>query len=517
MAEDYAHSHYYYRHKGRVAKYRELVKQAGAELSARRVKSRAASSARALKHYHILQALEREIEQEKQRCQLCDIVKAEAFGLGHGNWIQRQCSQCFAMSAERSARLRHMGLPVDPSPHEDHTDALLFRIVASEQRLSILGGDPGQGLITSPSEPHHSRRSARVDQHSSPVGTSAGIGTHQGTAAASKHGAEEVYMAKNQAICRQADVIRSTGAAVPTSDGLKDHGLYNNSAAFDVAAETAEESSASSSQDSGPKNLTSLPRIKDFNTRSEQLQPSGIPKPSLLRPSEEQTPSIYERVQDLMQSLRKGDKRALLEGLLSSEDIEGLLEEILPQPEPFIGNSLVESSTTDTTMVQNEAPEIRKTALEKLRDELKQAEQSIAFAPTQEERCSALHLAFDLRRGLAELNGLERKEQRAKTMQVGRLSMMVSISSYVGHTALFLKVLIPRHNYHQSSSVSKGSCNAPCSGTRIELLCPDPGSHPTDQPGPVLSRRALGPRSPWPSRRSLIPRQQRTNSTLGGT
>jgi hypothetical protein len=53
-------------------------------------------------------------------------------------------------------------------------------------------------------------------------------------------------------------------------------------------------------------------------------------------------------------------------------------------------------------------------AIDKVREQLKQAEKDLVFAPTQRERSSALNLAFKLRKDLAILVDLDRREKRAK-------------------------------------------------------------------------------------------------------
>ena len=422
MADDLSHSHYFYRHKGRVAKYRELVSQAGTELTALRVASRAASQSRALKHYNFLQALEKEKELERLRCQLCDIVKAEAFGLGHSNWLQRQCSQCFAVSAERSARMRHMGPLADPPDHahevhEVDSDALLFRIAAAEQRLSILGVEPGESLYSHPPEPCHAHRSARVDQHSS--FSKAGISPQreQTDVLVDRGGG---YPGAYQDVGTESAVENSRGMV--SSPLAADSGECEDPRSKSQADIQSEDSSESSS---GPNDSTRSPRhgFKGFslppNTSSNHSNPSRIGQK--LGSNTPTSAGIDEQVRGLMESLRKGDKQAILEGLLASKDLEGLLADVL-LPDAIKSSSQDDTLTTPNNIITapEVPPECQKTAFERLRDELKQAELGIAFAPTQAERSHALHVAFDLRRGLAELSGLQRKEERMRAMQVGR-------------------------------------------------------------------------------------------------
>lgn len=44
-----------------------------------------------------------------RRCQLCDLVKAQAWGLGHSNWMERRCNKCWAEDSQKLANIRHFG------------------------------------------------------------------------------------------------------------------------------------------------------------------------------------------------------------------------------------------------------------------------------------------------------------------------------------------------------------------------------------------------------------------------
>lgn len=40
-----------------------------------------------------LELLRMEKELESRRCQLCDLIRAQAWGMGHANWMERRCSK----------------------------------------------------------------------------------------------------------------------------------------------------------------------------------------------------------------------------------------------------------------------------------------------------------------------------------------------------------------------------------------------------------------------------------------
>ena len=42
-----------------------------------------------------------------RRCKLCDMLRAQAYGLGHSNWMLRKCSVCFSHQATQQAQRRH--------------------------------------------------------------------------------------------------------------------------------------------------------------------------------------------------------------------------------------------------------------------------------------------------------------------------------------------------------------------------------------------------------------------------
>lgn len=371
-----------------MSQYRDLVAKAGTDKTARREASRAASQARALKHYQLLHALERENELEKQRCQLCDIVRAEAFGLGHDKWLTRQCSQCFSASSERSARLRHMRLPMQPElVDEVHRDALLFRIVSMEQRLSLLGED-SEHIFSTVSEPQHACRSARVAAVAPPVLSLIRMGAVDG--ASSSGVAQEILVGGEESV---VDEFESPTAEKPS---------HQNEQVIPV-----DEVSRSGDSDKGGRSDNKQHRSSDILGRGALSQPEMSPS--------DQDCSFEERVEVLMQSLRKGDRRNVLEGLLSLKDFEDLIAKVLLQGPSIGGEGPADIDSRNESLSEV----VPKTAFEKVREDLRQAEQDIAFAPTQELRSRALHLAFDLRRNLAELNSLQRKEKKAKAMQVG--------------------------------------------------------------------------------------------------
>lgn len=48
------------------------------------------------------------------RCKLCDLLRAEAWGLGHRDWQERRCGQCWKEYANTLAQQRHEASPARP-------------------------------------------------------------------------------------------------------------------------------------------------------------------------------------------------------------------------------------------------------------------------------------------------------------------------------------------------------------------------------------------------------------------
>eukprot|EP00798_Chlamydomonas_sp_ICE-L_P024228 gene24228-9827_t len=102
------------RQDGRASKFRRWDEEAERELQARREKERNRMLRMAMKFERLKVLQEAEKCLEKSRCDLCALVKAEAFGLGHKNWRGRFCSRCWSMRSERLSINRHFGqIPED--------------------------------------------------------------------------------------------------------------------------------------------------------------------------------------------------------------------------------------------------------------------------------------------------------------------------------------------------------------------------------------------------------------------
>ena len=415
MAE---YTQYYYRQRGRAAQYRDLVQSAGEASAGRRATSRKASEARAQKHHQLLQALALEDALERQRCQPCDMVRAEAFGMGHRNWMQRQCSSCFALSAERSARARHLGQPLaleELSAIRD--DALFFRIAAVEERLGLMTASRdgvAYSVARTAAEAHQPHRSARL--------------LLPGPAPEEAEEAEIAPAAsdddgslKHDTQSRQKDQAADPGsgsdderrqascAAGGAPCGSRDPGKEKPQPRHD-GGEAASDSDASEPypQPSGGRSNLPAQGTGDAQPSSQSKLPTRS------------TGDVADSVRQLIASLRSGDRRAVLDSLLASSEVEGLLADVLSQAETDTASVLAAAGLVAQADESAPPPTIQPppmTAFERIREELKQAEQDVVFGSTQVERSRALHLAFDLRRGLAELHGLQRREQRGRHME----------------------------------------------------------------------------------------------------
>ena len=330
-----------------------------------------------MKHHQLLAALALEDELDKARCKLCDLVRAEAFGLGHSNWIQRQCAACFAVSAERSALVRHQGRPPDVSELDSMwRDSLLFRILAVEQRINEMIPLHSPDI---PPELHHSHRSARIDVAS--------------------------ILDKEEAEVENADILEDgrRKSAKPGGHGdavgvqVLPQTLQEKE--FLVDRRTADDTALSSDGERVRKEDGVLSAPLKEASFTDTTTTTGV-----------HPVDVAAAAKQALQALRSGDRRAVLDVLMSSEEIIKVMEDAL-----YAQQKEAESVKRDSVDNGKEAPQL--TAIDKLRAELKQAEEAVVFAPTQKERTKALHLAFELRRGLAELSVLERRDKRVNAMQ----------------------------------------------------------------------------------------------------
>ncbi|EFJ52503.1 hypothetical protein VOLCADRAFT_115981 [Volvox carteri f. nagariensis] len=95
------------RQRGRAFKLKQLDEAAAREKAEQRQKLQRRVERRALEHKVLLETIQLEKELEARRCRLCDLLRAEAWGLGHANWTERKCSRCWLQHADELARQRH--------------------------------------------------------------------------------------------------------------------------------------------------------------------------------------------------------------------------------------------------------------------------------------------------------------------------------------------------------------------------------------------------------------------------
>ncbi len=97
------------RQRGRVRALHELDAAAAREKIEKRAALQKRVELAAWQHRVMVEALHTEKELEARRCKLCDILRAEAWGLGHADWTQRRCGRCWLEAADALARQRHRG------------------------------------------------------------------------------------------------------------------------------------------------------------------------------------------------------------------------------------------------------------------------------------------------------------------------------------------------------------------------------------------------------------------------
>ncbi|GAX85069.1 hypothetical protein CEUSTIGMA_g12489.t1 [Chlamydomonas eustigma] len=375
------HSRAYYRARGRVAQYRELVKEAGRDEKQKRIDSRKYAEERALRHLYLLTVIDKEKELDKKHCQLCDIVRAEAFGLGHANWMQRRCSLCWAQEAELSSRARHLGSPMPLSGLESiHNDSLLVKIAVAEAKLGVIMGTSHVPALP-PSEPHLPKRSVRHEaSNATRKITSAGNETDHGLEAMKDEDASQtVNNVSHGGRAQSASSTTHAGSIQSDEGGDKDnqHAICN-------------------------------------------LPVGGAIQ--IVHPHQAHTPEdpCDSQVQDLMEEALSHLPHA------STDEIYTL---------PLLSHQNVDHTrSVEGADVVDSYPETQATSLETLQAELKQAEYNIVFSNTQADRTRALSLAFSLRKGLAELHGLRKRQKKVETIEQYR--RRVSVLTYLPPTFL---------------------------------------------------------------------------------
>ncbi|KAG2432877.1 hypothetical protein HXX76_008609 [Chlamydomonas incerta] len=95
------------RQRGRINALRQLDEATAREAEEKRLRLQRRVARRAFEHQVMIETIELEKELEARRCKLCDLLRAEAWGLGHPNWTERRCGQCWVELADHISRERH--------------------------------------------------------------------------------------------------------------------------------------------------------------------------------------------------------------------------------------------------------------------------------------------------------------------------------------------------------------------------------------------------------------------------
>lgn len=408
------HSQLFYRAKGRVAQYRELVQQAGKDVANRRAASRQQHERRALRRGAALRALELQAEAERLadslRCELCDVVRAEAYGSGHADWATRQCSACWTRSAAASAQARHAPLLdlSDPTPARTDTrsglarsqpsgDPLLAKVRAAEEKLTVLmlgGSEQLMGMAVAASASPLGR-SARLHQSPSPQATRPGVPVpHTFQHAGGSGGAAQAGSAALQPGAQQQ------GQQQQQREGHRQGRLQGP-----VNEQAVESDGGVAASPSGGEVLP------------------GVTSTAVAA-GEEEVSEAQAAAAAVLEALRKGDRQAAARQLLAAPAETGALLAAALSSDGKNADAPASATTVsaaDASRGQRGAEQAgvgaeptpgppRLTAFDQVRADLAQAEYQLVFAPTQAERSTALALAFELRRSLGELRRLERRE-----------------------------------------------------------------------------------------------------------
>lgn len=408
------HSQLFFRAKGRVAQYRELVQQAGKDVANRRAASRQQHERRALRRGAALRALELQAEAERLadslRCELCDVVRAEAYGSGHADWATRQCSACWTRSAAASAQARHAPLLdlSDPTPARTDTrsglarsqpsgDPLLAKVRAAEEKLTVLmlgGSEQLMGMAVAASASPLGR-SARLHQSPSPQATRPGVPVpHTFQHAGGSGGAAQAGSAALQPGAQQQ------GQQQQQREGHRQGRLQGP-----VNEQAVESDGGVAASPSGGEVLP------------------GVTSTAVAA-GEEEVSEAQAAAAAVLEALRKGDRQAAARQLLAAPAETGALLAAALSSDGKNADAPASATTVsaaDASRGQRGAEQAgvgvepgpgppRLTAFDQVRADLAQAEYQLVFAPTQAQRSTALALAFELRRSLGELRRLERRE-----------------------------------------------------------------------------------------------------------
>ena len=317
------------RQRGRAEQFRQWTADAGQFQREQREKTRQRQQMKAAKHLAEMEAIEREKEMDKLlNCPLCDVVRAEAYGLGHAGWRGRKCSNCFRATSERLAKERHSS----PS-----ADAALTSLIL--------------GMTVQ----------ARLDKMESEV--------YYDQSMASSSYFREAFLPHRSR--------RLSSSPVPSHPPYHPDG----SAIYHEAAPPHD------------------PQVEDLVEEDA------------------------EGVDLVLSALKNGDMKEVMRIVVARPHLEQVLDKALPPPQSQDQGRKDPASTATASIPLSSYQPANPSfpAIENIRAELKQAEQDLVFAPTQRERSAALNLAFKLRKELAMLADLDRREKRAK--EIGKYKM----------------------------------------------------------------------------------------------
>lgn len=135
-----------YRQRGRAAKYRALVREAG-EQQAQELKT---IQERLVNKQQLLMRMIEDTTREKEacsrRCQLCARLQAQACGLGHQRWRSRRCSDCWVNpdSFPLDGRAASRGSPQADTQACDSTKDDMFVNTSAHLQARLLQTSPAK-------------------------------------------------------------------------------------------------------------------------------------------------------------------------------------------------------------------------------------------------------------------------------------------------------------------------------------------------------------------------------------
>ncbi|KAG2448847.1 hypothetical protein HYH02_006198 [Chlamydomonas schloesseri] len=466
------------RQRGRINALRQLDEAAAREAQEKRLELHRRVARRAFEHQVMLETIELEKELEARRCKLCDLLRAEAWGLGHPNWTERRCGQCWVELAGQLSLERHGPGAAPPPPRPPPAAA---PVIGSGRPRSA-----GRQPQLAQSRPHHPG-SAAAPAGQSPQRHAAGAGLQvaPGPSAAELFQdvpAEQVDEVLAALRARDADKLmqllderslqRHFGlqnqqeqqtlgrlsapnprAAAPHPEAPRGRGgVFYHDEVLTGLFEEADRKAAEGSEGEGSAHSVASSAVADAGGRWESGGGGRSPARGRQSPGDERegrgsgggSGSGADTEEDVAgeavaarsrrRSVESGGADGQAEEELSGSEISLAHVAARTQPADGAGEDAAGAKPGPTASTPQKTvrlavaghvpaprplpskPKAMPTGLAEMREALKQAEQMVVFGRTQHDRSTALFYSHQLRAALADLARLERRGRKSEAV-----------------------------------------------------------------------------------------------------